>query len=657
MRPLEVFTTYAPLTALAVALVSLTFVVCKRGHDYLARSLWGLGTIMWMTLGFTLGASEPVRRPLTDTPFHEFAPLVLDLLAPLACVLVGAVWAKSNRNSIEVLGYTGIFAGALAAAFSSIPYLVDNRYGMAALWMLPGVAAVIWLRLRARRAGGTKMREISSGALKDRLKELAARAGHPGTRLYVNSSPRNQHANAFALRGYGVVVTAPLLAAFPRSEVDAILAHELSHFRKTHFNAFAVLAIAIVATHTVLSTLASSPTSALVIQLAPPAMFFAALYGARKREFAADAGSATITGDPRAMIRALARLVRIHKRPLEASWWIDFLSTHPSIGRRIRALAARAGLSAEEVSALHAAAAATIPENDQPYETPADPDPSGIFSPAWQTANGNRYAWTVLLAVPVAAVAAALLTELLIAWIPSMGFAPYFVGIIVGCVLAKGIVVAVMARGYALLSRRLSQKLSAQGILTGLAPGETPRLFNGHRYSDAGLVWFEGGQFHYRSERVSIAFQAADVISIDLVRAAPAQWIAHQPRLRFRDPQTGQPRAFILHPLFGASGLGLRRQIEQWRARREISPDGAGFRGHPRGNDSTRAVRRHHTRIQTLWRSDNGGRDADRLADPAASAPGTLHVGDRVCRLRAAYVSNCVLPSGQRTTPANRKLI
>jgi hypothetical protein len=189
----------------------------------------------------------------------------------------------------------------------------------------------------------------------------------------------------------------------------------------------------------------------------------------RKREFAADAGSAKLLGDDRPdgrpMMTALARLSQLHQRQPHADLWVELLSTHPSTERRIKELATVSRVQSTDVEAL-LATPAIAPDPSECYDAPATPDSNAIFSGAWQEANAVRYGWVIMAAVPLAAIAASLLTEQL----DALGPARFLLGILVGCVFAKLLVVAASAHNYARLSRRLSAKLGATGFLRGSRP-------------------------------------------------------------------------------------------------------------------------------------------------------------------------------------------
>jgi len=62
----------------------------------------------------------------------------------------------------------------------------------------------------------------------------------------------------------------------------------------------------------------------------------------RRFEYEADAGAVAATGDPQAAICALFKLAQLNLHPLQWSRWSEKWITHPSMMRRVRAIAVRA---------------------------------------------------------------------------------------------------------------------------------------------------------------------------------------------------------------------------------------------------------------------------------------------------------------------------
>ena len=280
----------------------------------------------------------------------------------------------------------------LTCVVGALPLMNERSWFAAASWLAAAPVLLLlrraWNRARAR----SSTRHLTAGALKERISALAARAGCPQLKVYISFSPHSQVANAFALPGRMMFLTAPLVRSLSKREVDAVAAHELSHVRHSNRGGWTALCIAMLLCETPAREFVYLlPGGLAAAMILPIAMFFAALHGTRKREFAADAGAAALTGDPRAMISSLARIARNNDHPLAMNPMVEWFSSHPSTSRRIGALAAAARLEAAEVESLCA--------GDDPgerYEIPAVESGRDLFTPAWQTTNGGIYGWLVI---------------------------------------------------------------------------------------------------------------------------------------------------------------------------------------------------------------------------------------------------------------------
>jgi len=199
--------------------------------------------------------------------------------------------------------------------------------------------------------------------------ELAQRAKLPMPRVYVIDSP---HPNAFATgrdpNHAAVAATTGLLGLLTREEIARVIAHELGHIRNRD-----TLIMTMVATIAgAISMIANfglffrggdrGPGIAgiLAVLVAPFAAMIVQLAISRTREYGADAAGAEISGNPRALASALAKLARGAERvpsdvaariPAAAQLYIvpglpgggdSWFSTHPDTGNRIAALEALA---------------------------------------------------------------------------------------------------------------------------------------------------------------------------------------------------------------------------------------------------------------------------------------------------------------------------
>jgi heat shock protein HtpX len=556
---------YIPLAAMALALTLIAMGLCRAGYLHLQRSLFLLGTMFWLGVAASLQAADPLRILLGVTPLANFAAVLLEYCPPLLCVAAGAALGSGRRKDrppaeifAEIFWGYGMLLFPLTSALGAVPAMADGDWMAAAPCLVLAPVSLIVCRRKMRVPGGSSIRQLTVGELKDRVSQLAAKAGHQQVQVYVASSTRSQMLNAFAMLGKGVVLTAPLVQSLTRREVDAVVAHEVSHFGHQRRSEWAALALAAALFQTPLTGLFLAAAGGLLVAVfLPLVVFFAALRGARKREFAADAGAVALTGDARALISGLARIARTNGKTLEFNIVVEWFSTHPSTHKRIRALASAARLAPAEVEAL-----CSVDDTGEPYALPPE-DSDAVFTLAWQKSNGARYTWAALLG----ASGAGLLVAGLLDRFAGAAVAQLLGGIVLGCATTKILATTVMFSNYARLRQRLARKLAASGQLVGLAADSEPRVYNGFRFSDAGFLWFEGGSLCYRSERTSIGLNPADVVQVGMVAAAPSSWRRLQPMVRFRHPESGDVKAFILHPVeWGASPRRLFHSIERWRA-------------------------------------------------------------------------------------------
>jgi len=269
---------------------------------------------------------------------------------------------------------TGLLMAALIALLGLVGRAVGGVNGMAAFLAFGVVMNVVmyWfsdrIALAAHRAQPVTAAEAPT--LYTIVERLTRRAGLPMPRVYVIPSTA---ANAFATgrnpSHAAVAVTDGILQLLNERELEAVLAHELSHVKNRDIListiAAAVAGIISSVGHflmffgggsrdddrgggmAALAWIILAPLVALLIQLAI----------SRSREYGADASGASLTGDPRALASALARLEQGQQRrpyefagPATAHLFIvnplrggvaslmNLMSTHPPTEERIRRL-------------------------------------------------------------------------------------------------------------------------------------------------------------------------------------------------------------------------------------------------------------------------------------------------------------------------------
>lgn len=229
---------------------------------------------------------------------------------------------------------------------------------------------------------------ISSARPADRKKEfdfytvvenLTIGTGLPKPKLYVieDSAP-----NAFATgrnpENAVICVTTGLLQKLNRSELEGVLAHEISHIRNYDIRLLSIVSVLVgsialmadwflrISWHSGRRDREKDQLGAIILLigiifaiLSPIIAQLIQLAISRRREFMADAGSVSITRQPQGLISALEKIASDHE-PLEAAnkatahlyivnpfkekghgavdWFANLFNTHPPIEERIKEL-------------------------------------------------------------------------------------------------------------------------------------------------------------------------------------------------------------------------------------------------------------------------------------------------------------------------------
>lgn len=203
---------------------------------------------------------------------------------------------------------------------------------------------------------------LSDDALRQRIEALMARCGFASKGLFVmDGSKRSAHANAY-FTGFGpakrVVFFDTLLQRLNAGEIDAVLAHELGHFKHRHvvkrlglMFAVSLLGFALLGwlsgqtwfyTGLGVSPNLGSPNSALALLLftsvVPLATFFITpltSHLSRQHEFEADAYAMQHT-DGRDLAQALLKLYKDNASTLTPDpLFVKFYYSHPPAGERL----------------------------------------------------------------------------------------------------------------------------------------------------------------------------------------------------------------------------------------------------------------------------------------------------------------------------------
>ena len=368
----------------------------RKAADYtLAKGRFGMVAMAFgtaVTLGWTLlGGLDLMNSVLRASIEPAFGTMAYQLALLVGFALVGglidlpfeayATFRIEQRfgfnRTTPALFIADLLKGALVGALIGLPlaalvlWLMDASGGLWWLWawgtwvafnlglmvIYPTVIAPLF----------NKFEPLADPALVARVQALMQRCGFSAKGLFVmDGSRRSAHGNAY-FTGLGaakrVVFFDTLLSRLTPEEVEAVLAHELGHFRKRHVLQRMVMLFGIsLAGLALLGWLAgqggfylglgtlphlTAPNDALALILftlaLPPFMFFTTPLGAqlsRQHEFEADA-YACAQADGRALASALLKLHEDNAATLTPdAWYARFYYSHPPAAERLAALPA-----------------------------------------------------------------------------------------------------------------------------------------------------------------------------------------------------------------------------------------------------------------------------------------------------------------------------
>ena len=237
------------------------------------------------------------------------------------------------------------------------------------------IISLLMSKSMAKMSTGAQVIDGSENAdarwLVDTVRRLSEKAGIGMPEVAVYQGEPNAFATGAFKNSALVAVSTGLLQSMSREEVEAVLGHEVAHVANGDMvtltliqgvvNTFVIFLSRIVGffvDRAVFRTERGTGPGFFITVMVCQILFgvlasIIVAWFSRRREFRADAGSASYLGSSRPMMNALARLggmepphlpeaVRafgINDRP----GWMSLFSTHPPIEQRIAALQARGG--------------------------------------------------------------------------------------------------------------------------------------------------------------------------------------------------------------------------------------------------------------------------------------------------------------------------
>lgn len=233
------------------------------------------------------------------------------------------------------------------------------------LWLFAFLAAwqllLVWLYPAVIARWFNRFTPLAAGDLRTSVEALAGRAGFRMGGIFVmDAGQRSTHSNAYfaGLVRPRIVLFDTLVNTMTVDEAEAVLAHEIGHWRAGHVRRRIALTLALqLAGLFVLSRAVAWPPLFVAFGLAGPsfhgALALAALAGgtvtfwlgpllarlSRRHEYQADAYSRQLTGQSAALKTALVKLGRENLANLAPHpWYSAYHYSHPTLPERLAAL-------------------------------------------------------------------------------------------------------------------------------------------------------------------------------------------------------------------------------------------------------------------------------------------------------------------------------
>ncbi|WJF91026.1 M48 family metallopeptidase [Paraburkholderia bonniea] len=333
-----------------------------------------LGGIQWLDLAFSdwlgrdyagqigLVAAVIALLSLIDLPFEYYRQFVIEARFDFNRMSRGIFFADRLKGLAlgVILGLPLLFAvlwlmNQAGSAWWLWAWVVWVGFQLLVLLLYPTFIAPLF----------NKFEPLQDDALKSRIEALMQRCGFAAKGLFVmDGSRRSAHGNAY-FTGFGasrrIVFFDTLLARLNGREIEAVLAHELGHFKRRHVMKRMAVTFALSLVMLALlgwlaqcvwfyeglgvrpSLIGGNSGLALVLffLVAPVFLFFVTPLGSlssRKHEFEADAFAATQT-DAQDLVNALVKLYEDNASTLTPDpLYSAFYYSHPPASQRIERL-------------------------------------------------------------------------------------------------------------------------------------------------------------------------------------------------------------------------------------------------------------------------------------------------------------------------------
>ena len=304
-------------------------------------------------------------------------PVLLLLLLGVMFFILGGVLSGGQGNAayeFEQYGLVPVLGtqSALDFGISAMVQYWPIVFGIAALWVTIGYFfndAIIHMA-----TGAKAVTRQEAPVLYNTLENLCISRGMTMPKVYViDTDVMNAYASGIDQKSYAVTVTRGLLDALNQQELEAVLAHEITHIidRDTRLLIVTVVFVGMISFIAQLlwrrlrfaafsrGRSKGGGSVLILVAIAAVVMFVGYLLAlvlrfalSRRRELLADAGSVELTKNPDALISALVKISKnaevphvpsevrqmFFENPVGALDLGGLFSTHPPIAKRIRIL-------------------------------------------------------------------------------------------------------------------------------------------------------------------------------------------------------------------------------------------------------------------------------------------------------------------------------
>jgi Zn-dependent protease with chaperone function len=364
---------------LPFALTLLFWRYALRAHDADRRTLWadyrGFGRFIlaatvtgwWIEWDFR-GRSELPPILVRNWPGilgTSSAEILLFWVAPMAslaiflfsCYAIDRTLLKQRWSLFEMARRTwwrlASFVLPLQMVAAGFTAVFEGKISGIAWLVSAGIVSRIATGF-LRRAEGIKLNRLKSGELRNRAFKMGSQMGVTLERVYMVPAGKGHLTNAYGMSN-AIGLTDSLGKYLTKAQIEYVIGHELAHVKLRHNRKHMLLVLGIFSTMTTLLFRFSRYPLPLHM-LAQISVIFVPLiviyYFSRQWEYSADRVAVEFTGAPEVAIRGLMNLHRVEEVPMQTAKFSELFMTHPSLERRVGAIARIAQIPAQQLSRI-----------------------------------------------------------------------------------------------------------------------------------------------------------------------------------------------------------------------------------------------------------------------------------------------------------------